>query len=176
MSQTVSNTSNTTKNNFWASLSGHSVSDYLLAGLLAVNWAYPFYHISKLPSTIPMQYSWKGAVNWSGSKYLMFLLPIGASLAYYQRVYRPLEAKKVLFPLKVPEGADTKKVSTVVNVFRKIRGAVAQTAILAASVLLVKGINESASTRATWIRGGILGWVLATLFAYSGAQIALKRK
>jgi len=167
---------NSTKTNFWSSLSYHSVSDFLAAGLLAANWAYPLYHLASLPSTIPLHYNFKGAVNWSGSKYFMLLFPLAAILVYYKTVHRPVNEKHVLFPLKAPEGTDPEKVSTIAKILNKVRGAINQTALLAVSVILVKGITASASTRATWVRGKAVFWGLSMLFAFAGAQIALRRK
>jgi len=150
------------------------VSDVITGGLLAVNWIYPLCHLKNLSANIPMQYSLTGAINWSGSKYLMFVLPISATISYFCYLYKKMTPEQQLFPLKVPQNKP-EKVSMLAKALTKALGIFTQATILAGSALLVKGPLASQVTRGKWIKAGFVSSGLAILFLYSGINFLLNK-
>ena len=150
------------------------VSDALTGGLLAVNWIYPLYHLRNLSETIPMQYSITGAINWSASKHLIFLLPISATIAYVSYLYRKAKPEQLLFPLKAPQGKP-EKVSVLATTLKKALGVFTQAAVLAGSVLLVKGPLVSQATRGKWIQAGLVSSGFTLVLLYSGIHYLLNK-
>ncbi len=150
------------------------VSDALTGGLLAVNWIYPLYHLRNLSETLPMQYSITGAINWSASKHLIFLLPISATIAYVSYLYKKVKPEKQLFPLKTPKNKP-EKVSMLATALKKALGVFSQAAVLAGSVLLVKGPLMSQATRGKWIQSGLVTSGLTLLLLYSGVHYLLNK-
>lgn len=162
------------KASFWSTIPFNSASDFLAASLLITNWTYPLYHLEDLPAKIPIP-SFKQAMDWSTSKYFILLLPLSATIAYYQTVHSSPNPKTLLYPVKIPQGANPQKVSKVANVFGKVKGAVSQVMLLAASALLVKGVNMDRNTRESWLYKVIIGFVLVHLAMYGAAHVALRR-
>ena len=150
------------------------VSDVLAGGLLAANWIYPLYHLGNLSETIPMQFSLTGAINWSASKYLILVLPVSATIAYFSYLYRKVEPKEALFPLKVPENKP-EKASVLATTLKKVISIFSQASVLAGSVLLVKGPLVSQATRGKWIQTGMVSSALTIVFLYSGIHYLLNK-
>jgi len=140
-------------------------SDFLVGGLLAANWIYPAYHLKRLAENIPMQYSLTGAINWSGSKYLIFLLPVAATFSVLSNYFWPKNDERTLYPLKVPANKP-EKVNTLATYLKKMLGVITQASVLAGAVLLVKGPTASQGTRAKWINTGLVVGLVAILGTY----------
>lgn len=167
------NPQNTPKTSFWPPISFDTASNLLAASLLVANWAYPMYHLDNLPANIPITTPFKRATDWSVSKYFILLLPVNATIAYYQIVHGSIDPK--MLPVKVPQGANAQKVSKIAQIFWKVSGTISQVALLAASALLVKGVNVDQSTRASWLQKGIAAVILAALSTCVGVHIALRK-
>lgn len=150
----------------------NTVSGILTAGLVAANWIYPLYHIGKLPETLPLSYSLSGAINWSGNKYLLLSLPIGATIAYLRDYFFPRSTAQALFPLRVPQ-ANPVKISRLANTLNRALGIITQVSVLAGAVLLVKGLEAAPKTRQSWILSGVITGVLAIVFSYAGVHHSL---
>ena len=131
------------------------VTDFLTGGLLALNWALPLYSLHNLPEKIPMQYSLTGAVSLYGSKYLMLMLPLSATINYFAAFYRTKEPQRMLYPVEAPVGNPhkTEKLGSILN---RAVGVLTQTALLAGCVLLIKGFTLDKTSRAYSVRIGLI--------------------
>ena len=150
------------------------VSDFIAGGLLVTNWIYPLYNFNKLPETLPMQYSLTGAINWSGNKRLIFLLPIGAIISYISYHFWRKSDEKILFPLKAPQNKP-QKVKTLATTLSKVLEIFGQACLLAGSVLLIKGPTLAQGDRAKCIQGGLALGIISLLSAYLGINHLLHR-
>jgi len=151
------------------------LSSVISTGLLAANWIYPLNNFKQLAENIPMQYSFSGAINWIGNKYLIFLLPLGATITYLKYLFRKISPERELFPLSTNQN-NPRKIEYVALTLRSLLGVITQAAVLAGSYLLVRGPKVSQATRATWIRTGLaVGGVLIAL-TYLEASYLLNRK
>jgi len=154
----------------------HKVSDIITGGILAVNWIYPLLHIKKIAQTIPISYSLQGAVNWSGKKYLIFLVPLGATVTYLHYLYQMLHPDRALFPIRAPENVNPGKIATLAKTLTKIVSFYTQLFLLATSALLVKGPGLDKEIRAKWIKRGILANIILTVLTYGGIRYLLNHK
>ena len=137
-------------------------TDFLTGGLLALNWALPLYSLRNLPEMIPMQYSLTGAINWSANKYLILVLPLSATINYLATYYRKKKPEKTLFPIEAPAG-NPHKTEKLASILERAIGVLVQDALLAGSVLLIKGFTLDKASRATAVRIGLA--VTAAAFA-----------
>jgi len=154
----------------------YKISDIITGGVLAANWIYPLFYIKKIAERIPLNYSLKGAVNWSGNKYLIFLVPVGATITYLHYLYQMLHPDRALFPIRAPENANPGKISALAKTLTKVVSFYTQVFFLAASALLVKGPGLEKSLRASLIKKGILANIILTVVTYGGARYLLRHK
>lgn len=140
----------------------------LTAGLLAFNWIYPLSQLRKLPETIPLQYDFDGAASWSGSKYLLLMLPVVATFNYLKPYLFPKSPEATLYPLPVSK-AKPEAVSKVANIFTKANGIIKQFVALAGTLLAIKGIDLSQKTRSKWVVGGVAAIVFVIAVSYAEA-------
>jgi len=150
----------------------HRVSDIVTTGLLAANWIYPVSHFKDLPNSIPISYSLKGAINRLGNKYLIILLPVGASILYFHYLYRIMHPDAALFPIKAPP-INPGKISILAKTLTKLLSFISQGCILAGSYLLVKGIGLNQDQRASLVQTFILSGIVGTSISYMGIYYLL---
>jgi len=148
------------------------LSNVISTGLLAASWIYPLHFWKQIAETVPMQYSLTGAINWVGSKKLIFLLPLGATIAYLRPLVQKISPERELFPLSSSQN-NPRKMEYVAKTLRSLLGVITQAAVLAGSILFVKGPTVSQVTRASWIRTGLAVAGVLVALSYGEASYLL---